>query len=134
MVFQQFQGGVIIAKNDEPGTPAYITWGKIREAWNVQRDPDGIPEVGGKNGSPGPLGAPTSDENPVGDLLVTTFEHGKIDVQPEDWPGRGDGQRQGRTIPACIVKLFENACGAVDVNRMARRRCWLTASFRSLRR
>ena len=27
----------------------------------------------------GPLGAPTSDENTVGDLLVTTFEHGKIE-------------------------------------------------------
>ena len=27
----------------------------------------------------GPLGAPTSDENPVGDLLVTTFDHGKIE-------------------------------------------------------
>ena len=79
VVFQQFQGGVIIAENDEPGTPAYITWGKIREAWNVPRDPDGVPSVSGTNGSPGPLGAPTSDENPVGDLLVTTFEHGKIE-------------------------------------------------------
>src|SRR6476469_3972161 len=33
VVFQQFQGGVIVAKNDEAGTPAYITSGKIREAW-----------------------------------------------------------------------------------------------------
>lgn len=78
LVFQQFQGGVITAKNDETGTPGYITWGKIREAWNVQRDPDGVPEVTGENGSVGPLGAPTSDENAVGDLLETTFEHGKI--------------------------------------------------------
>jgi uncharacterized protein with LGFP repeats len=78
VVFQQFQGGVIIAKNDEAGTPGYITWGKIREAWNVQRDPEGVPSVTGDNGSVGPLGVPTSDENAVGDLLVTTFEHGKI--------------------------------------------------------
>lgn len=77
-VFQQFQGGVIIAKNDEAGTPAYITWGKIREAWNIERDPDGVPDINGENGSVGPLGVPTSDENPDGDLLVTTFEHGKI--------------------------------------------------------
>lgn len=79
VVFQQFQGGVITAKNDEAGTPGYITWGKIREAWNVQRDPEGVPAVTGDNGSMGPLGAPTSDENTVGDLLVTTFEHGKIE-------------------------------------------------------
>lgn len=78
VVFQQFQGGVIIAKNDEAGTPAYITWGKIREAWNIERGPDGVPAIAGNNGSAGPLGVPTSDENPVGDLLVTTFEHGKI--------------------------------------------------------
>ena len=78
LVFQQFQGGVITAKNDETGTPGYITWGKIREAWNVQRDPEGVPEVTGENGSVGPLGAPTSDENAVGDLLENTFEHGKI--------------------------------------------------------
>lgn len=78
VVFQQFQGGVITAKNDETGTPGYITWGKIREAWNVQRGPEGAPEVTGENGSVGPLGAPTSDENAAGDLLETTFEHGKI--------------------------------------------------------
>ncbi|MGV0742897.1 LGFP repeat-containing protein [Mycolicibacterium sp. XJ870] len=79
VLFQQFQGGVITAKNDEAGTPGYITWGKIREAWNVPRDPDGVPAVIGENGSVGPLGAPTSDENAVGDLLVTTFEHGKVE-------------------------------------------------------
>ncbi|MDV3126508.1 hypothetical protein M1247_16415 [Mycobacterium sp. 21AC1] len=78
VVFQQFQGGVIVAKNDEAGTPAYITGGKTREAWNVERNADGVPEIGGKNGSPGPLGVPTSDANAVGDLQVTTFEHGKI--------------------------------------------------------
>ena len=78
VVFQQFQGGVIVAKNDAADTPAYITWGKIREAWNIERDPDGVPAITGNNGSAGPLGVPTSDENPVGDLLVTTFEHGKI--------------------------------------------------------
>lgn len=78
VAFQQFQGGVITAKNDEAGTPAYITWGKIREAWNVPRDADGVPAVTGENGSVGPLGAPTSDENADGDLLVETFEHGKV--------------------------------------------------------
>ncbi|BBZ67316.1 hypothetical protein MINS_27450 [Mycolicibacterium insubricum] len=78
LLFQQFEGGVITAKNDEPGTPAFITWGKIREAWNVQRDPDGTPSVNGENGSVGPLGAPTSDETTEGDLRTTTFEHGKI--------------------------------------------------------
>ncbi len=78
LLFQQFEGGVITAKNDEPGTPAFITWGKIREAWNVQRDPDGTPSVNGENGSVGPLGAPTSDETTEGDLRTKTFEHGKI--------------------------------------------------------
>ncbi len=79
VVFQQFQGGVIVAKNDEAGTTAYITSGKIREAWNVPRDPSGVPAVTGNNGSAGPLGVPTSDENADGDLLVTTFEHGKVE-------------------------------------------------------
>ncbi|WP_166904793.1 LGFP repeat-containing protein [Mycobacterium sp. DL440] len=79
VVFQQFQGGVIVAKNDAVGTPAYIVAGKIREAWNVPRDPGGVPVVTGDNGSAGPLGVPTSDENADGDLLVSTFEHGRIE-------------------------------------------------------
>lgn len=78
VVFQQFQGGAITAKNDQAGTPAYIILGKIREAWNTPRDPDGVPAVTGSNGSAGPLGVPTSDENAAGDLVVQTFEHGKI--------------------------------------------------------
>lgn len=78
VVFQQFQGGAIVAKNGQAGTPAYVIGGKIRDAWNVQRDPQGAPSVSGNNGSAGPLGAPTSDETAVGDQLVTTFEHGKI--------------------------------------------------------
>ncbi|UMB72035.1 LGFP repeat-containing protein [Mycobacterium paraterrae] len=78
LVFQQFEGGVITAKNDAAGTPAYITSGKIRDAWNVPRGPDGVPTVTGENGSAGPLGFPTSDVNAVGDLLVSNFEHGKI--------------------------------------------------------
>ncbi|MEU0498776.1 hypothetical protein [Mycobacterium sp. NPDC006124] len=82
LVFQQFQGGVITARNGDAGTPGYITWGKIRAAWNVPRDPGGVPAVTGDNGSVGPLGAPTSDEDAVGDLLVTTFEHGKIAYAP----------------------------------------------------
>jgi hypothetical protein len=98
VVFQQFQGGVIVAKNDEAGTPAYITWGKIREAWNIERDEDGVPDLGGKNGSPGPLGVPTSDENPVGDLLVTTFEHGKITFDPET--GEVEVTVNGNVVPS----------------------------------
>jgi hypothetical protein len=83
LVFQQFQGGVITAKNDEAGMPAYITLGKIREAWNVPRDPAGSPAVAGNNGSAGPLGFPISDQNAVGDLLVSNFEHGKIEYNPK---------------------------------------------------
>ncbi len=82
VVFQQFQGGAITAKNNQAGTPAYIILGKIREAWNVARGPDGTPAVTGTNGSAGPLGLPTSDVNAVGDLQVSTFEHGKIEFNP----------------------------------------------------
>ena len=78
VVFQQFQGGAIVAKNDDAGTPAYIISGKIREAWNVQRDTAGVPSDTGTNGSAGPLGVVTSDETAVGGQLVTTFEHGKV--------------------------------------------------------
>ncbi|QKT07313.1 hypothetical protein HUN08_09030 [Gordonia sp. X0973] len=78
VVFQQFQGGVIIAKNDDPGTPAYIVWGKIRDAWNVDRNAEGVPATDGKNGSAGPLGVATSDETTNGDMKESTFEHGKI--------------------------------------------------------
>lgn len=98
VVFQQFQGGVIVAKNDEAGTPAYITGGKIREAWNIERDPNGVPAIGGKNGSPGPLGVPTSDENAVGDLLVTTFEHGKIDYNAKT--DQVEVTVNGKVVPA----------------------------------
>ena len=72
------QGGAIVAKNDDAGTPAYIISGKIREAWNVQRDTAGVPSDTGTNGSAGPLGVVTSDETTVGGQLVTTFEHGKV--------------------------------------------------------
>ncbi|MYR05488.1 hypothetical protein GTV32_03790 [Gordonia sp. SID5947] len=79
VVFQQFEGGVIIAKNDDSGTSAYIiTSGKIRDAWNTERAPDGTPAITGKNGSPGPLGVPTSDTTTEGDLEAVTFEYGKI--------------------------------------------------------
>jgi len=98
VVFQQFQGGVIIAKNDNAGTPAYITWGKIREAWNVPRDPDGVPAVSGTNGSAGPLGVPTSDENPAGDLLVTTFDHGKITYSTKT--GQVEVTVNGKVVPS----------------------------------
>ncbi|BBY53481.1 hypothetical protein H7J07_02060 [Mycobacterium koreense] len=82
VVFQQFQGGVITAKNDEADTPAYITLGKIRDAWNVPRAADGTPEVMGDNGSAGPLGLPISDASTVDGLLVSDFEHGRIQYDP----------------------------------------------------
>ncbi|GEE03032.1 hypothetical protein nbrc107696_34780 [Gordonia spumicola] len=78
VVFQQFVGGVITAKNAEAGTPAFITWGKIRDAWNVKRDEHGKPSAHGKSGSNGPLGAATSDETDEGTLKKSTFEHGEI--------------------------------------------------------
>lgn len=78
VVFQQFAGGVITAKNSEEATPAYITWGKIRDAWNVKRDAEGNPSAEGKGGSQGPLGAATSDETTEGTVKTSTFEHGKI--------------------------------------------------------
>ncbi|ALR11746.1 hypothetical protein BST43_13870 [Mycobacteroides saopaulense] len=98
VVFQQFQGGAITAKNNQPGTPAYITLGKTREAWNVQRDPDGVPSITGANGSAGPLGIPTSDENAVGDLLVTTFEHGQIEYNTKT--GQVEVTVNGKVVPA----------------------------------
>jgi LGFP repeat len=98
LVFQQFQGGVITAKNDEAGTPAYITLGKIREAWNIQRGPDGTPAITGTNGSAGPLGFPTSDENTVGDLVVANFEHGKIDYNQKT--GQVEVTVNGKAVPS----------------------------------
>ncbi|OBK36807.1 hypothetical protein A5658_05435 [Mycobacterium sp. 1245111.1] len=98
LVFQQFQGGVITAKNDQAGTPAYITLGKIREVWNVPRDPAGVPAVTGTNGSAGPLGFPTSDENAVGDLRVSNFEHGKIEYNPQT--GQVEVTVNGGVVPS----------------------------------
>jgi hypothetical protein len=98
VVFQQFQGGAITAKNGQAGTPAYITLGKIREAWNVQRDPDGVPAVTGENGSAGPLGVPTSDVNTVGDLQMSTFEHGKI--QFNQTTGQVEVTVNGKVVPS----------------------------------
>lgn len=98
VVFQQFKGGVISAKNGHPGTPAYITWGKIRKAWNVERAPDGTPDVMGKNGSAGPLGAVTSDEVTKGDLKETTFEHGSITFNTKT--GKVTVTVNGKVVPA----------------------------------
>ncbi|MGV9796618.1 LGFP repeat-containing protein [Mycobacterium sp. NPDC003449] len=98
VVFQQFQGGAIVAKNDEAGTPAYITVGKIREAWNVPRNPDGVPAPTGDNGSAGPLGVPTSDETPTGDLLVSTFEHGQIAYNSKT--GQAEVTVNGKVVPS----------------------------------
>ncbi|WP_344996947.1 hypothetical protein [Tsukamurella soli] len=79
VVFQQFEGGVISARNADAGTPAYLTWGKIRDAWNVERNAAGDPvTVGGTNGSAGPLGPVTSEETTTGVVMQTTFEHGKV--------------------------------------------------------
>ncbi|WP_026919617.1 LGFP repeat-containing protein [Gordonia shandongensis] len=80
VVFQQFEGGVITAKSDD--APAYITWGKIRDAWNVKRDDSGKPDEDGKGGSTGPLGVATSDETDEGSMKVSTFENGKITFDP----------------------------------------------------
>ncbi|MEB3981510.1 hypothetical protein OQ968_09565 [Mycobacterium sp. 663a-19] len=98
LVFQQFQGGVITARNNETGTPAYITLGKIREAWNVPRNPDGVPAITGTNGSAGPLGFPTSDQNAVGDLLVSNFEHGTIGYNPKT--GQVEVTVNGKAVPS----------------------------------
>ncbi|OBB79879.1 hypothetical protein A5760_20275 [Mycobacterium colombiense] len=98
VVFQQFQGGAITAKNDEAGTPAYIILGKIREAWNIPRGPDGTPAVTGNNGSAGPLGVPISDQNAVGDLLVSNFEHGKIEYNPKT--GQVEVTVNGKVVPS----------------------------------
>ncbi|MFT4041558.1 MAG: hypothetical protein QM673_00195 [Gordonia sp. (in: high G+C Gram-positive bacteria)] len=78
VVFQQFAGGVITAKDADAATPAYITWGKIRDAWNVKRAADGTPAADGNGGSQGPLGVSTSDETDEGGVKQSTFEHGKI--------------------------------------------------------
>ena len=78
VVYQQFDGGVITARNGDAGTPAYITWGKIRDAWNVERNAQGEPSDDGEGGSEGPLGAATSDETVNGDIRESTFEHGTI--------------------------------------------------------
>jgi LGFP repeat len=98
LVFQQFQGGVITAKNAEAGTPAYITLGKIREAWNIPRGPDGTPAVTGTNGSAGPLGFPTSDQNAVGDQLVSNFDHGSIAYNPKT--GQVEVTVNGKVVPS----------------------------------
>jgi hypothetical protein len=98
LVFQQFQGGVITAKNDQADTPAYVTLGKIREAWNIQRDPNGAPAVTGNNGSAGPLGFPVSDQNAVGDLLVSNFEHGRIAYNPKT--GQVEVTVNGKVVPS----------------------------------
>lgn len=97
-VFQQFQGGAIIAKNNQAGTPAYIVVAKIRDVWNIQRGPDGTPSITGENGSAGPLGLPTSDENVVGDLLVSTFEHGKIEYNAKT--GQVDVTVNDKVVPS----------------------------------
>ncbi|MCF8610497.1 hypothetical protein L5G28_10075 [Gordonia sp. HY285] len=78
VVFQQFHGGVITAKNNSPDTPAYMTYGKIRDAWNVERDEKGVPTLVGTNGSAGPLGPVTSNEATRGHVQKTLFEHGSI--------------------------------------------------------
>jgi uncharacterized protein with LGFP repeats len=63
-VFQQFDGGVLIYKNDGP---VYFVWGKIRDAWSDNQ------------GSQGKLGYPTADETTEPDgSFKSTFEHGTV--------------------------------------------------------
>ncbi len=98
VVFQQFAGGVITAKNSEESTPAYITWGKIRDAWNVKRDAEGNPSADGKGGSQGPLGTASSDETDENGVKTSTFEHGKI-----TWTASTDKVEvtvNGKVVPA----------------------------------
>ena len=89
-------GGVISAKNGHPGTPH-----------NVGQDPQGLerrarsrrhPDVMGKNGSAGPLGAVTSDEITKGDLKETTFEHGSITFNTKT--GKLKVTVNGKVVPA----------------------------------
>lgn len=98
VVYQQFEGGAITAKNGDSGTPAFITWGKIRDAWNVPRAADGTPETTGTNGSAGPLGTATSDEETQGDLKVTTFEHGKVTFNTKT--GKVEVTVNGKVVPS----------------------------------
>lgn len=98
VIYQQFKGGVITAKSAAAGTPAYITWGRIRDAWNIERDADGKPSLAGKNGSAGPLGAVTSDETAAGALKQTTFEHGKITFDPKT--RKVEVTVNGKVVPA----------------------------------
>jgi len=99
VVYQQFRGGVIIAKNSNPGTPAYIvTSGRIRDAWNTERAPDGTPLLLGTNGSAGPLGVPTSDVTVEGDREVVTFEHGEISENTTT--GEVTVTVNGKTVPS----------------------------------
>ncbi|TWS24680.1 hypothetical protein FK268_05365 [Tsukamurella sputi] len=100
VIFQQFKGGVITAKSAAAGTPAYITWGRIRDAWNIERGPDGKPAQDGKNGSAGPLGAVTSDETTSGAVKQTTFEHGKISFNTQT--GKVEVAVNGKVVPAGI--------------------------------
>jgi uncharacterized protein with LGFP repeats len=63
-VYQQYDGGVLIYKNDGP---VYLVWGKIRDAWNDAQ------------ASQGKLGYPTADETKEPDgSYKSTFEHGTI--------------------------------------------------------
>jgi uncharacterized protein with LGFP repeats len=62
--YQQFDGGVLIYKNEGP---VYFVWGKIRDAWNAVQ------------ASQGKLGYPTSDETVQPDgSYKSTFEHGTV--------------------------------------------------------
>ncbi len=96
LIYQQFKGGVITAKNAD--ATAFITWGKIRDAWNIERDSEGRPDQAGRNGSAGPLGAVTSDETAHGKLKQTTFEHGKITFNTQT--GAVEVTVNGKVVPA----------------------------------
>ena len=66
---QGFEGGAIYRRYGQPG---FVMCGAIRDRWN---------RSGFENG---PLGWPTSDEQPVdGGGRVQTFEHGRIAWSPE---------------------------------------------------
>lgn len=69
-VYQQFDGGVLIHRNDGP---VYMVWGKIRDEWNANQ------------ASQGKLGYPTADEQALPDgSYKSTFDHGVITFKPGD--------------------------------------------------
>ena len=100
VVFQQFQGGVITARGDAAGMPAYITWGKIRRPGMSRAILVGRHACGHRRERlGGSAGHRYQRRDRRGRSARKTFEHAGL-VRHEDRRGRGDGQRQGRAVRA----------------------------------